>query len=622
MKKIQFDFKKKSIAQLLFYLLVIVTICFSLFFNSIDLSWFQNNLHILRSYVNNNFVSSVLIFFFFRMFFAVVSIPGSGVLTIVAGAIFDFLIAAVLVTLSVSFGVLIVFLLSRYAFRDFLKEQFSDKFYFIDHISKNHGKSLLFLVRVTEVLPSFIINSFFAFTPIKASTYYWVSLFGLLPGILIFTNAGHQITEIQELSDLMTPNIMVSLGLIGVIPIMCSIFYKSLCKKYIRYNNKSVENEENELRKGFTTGSCATAAAKAALLAKKYGQYPEKVTILSPSGYELVIPIAGYGIREDHKNCAFVRKDGGDDCDSTHGILIGAYIKHVNSDVIKIRGGEGVGKVTKPGLPVDIGEKAINPVPKKMIRENTRDILSNGEGVEITIIVPEGKKIAKKTLNSKLGIINGISILGTTGIVEPMSEKALKDSLLLQLDQMQSMNLKTIVLVPGRMGEKNAHSFGIPKENIVITGNYIGLMLEKAAKRGFKRIFIMGHTGKIAKLSAGIFNTHSKVADARREIFVAHASLAGFSKASINRIWNAVTTEECVKIIENYDRLNKTHKSRTLFCNIANEAENRVQNHLKDNKVKRLGVAFTNRDGELIGFSTNSFEICYKEGWRMWEKLS
>ncbi|ACB84514.1 TVP38/TMEM64 family protein [Natranaerobius thermophilus] len=234
MDKIHPGFKMKSLAQLLFCLLIFSTLYIILFFNSIDLTWFQDNLHILRSYADNNLFLTILIFFIIRFFFAVVSIPGSGVLTIVAGAIFGFLLASILVTISVSLGVFVVFLISRYALRDYLTRKFSDKLEYVEQVSRDHGASLLFLSRVTEIIPSFAINSLFALTPIKASTYYWISLVGLLPGILIYVNAGHQITEIQKLSDLISPKITISLAALGFIPLITSVFYKYICRRLLR----------------------------------------------------------------------------------------------------------------------------------------------------------------------------------------------------------------------------------------------------------------------------------------------------------------------------------------------------------------------------------------------------
>ncbi|MCK8823650.1 TVP38/TMEM64 family protein [Fuchsiella alkaliacetigena] len=225
------DFNRKRIAQ--FISLLLLTAIFYTFLSdiSINLSWFQNNLQRLHFYTDNYFLLTLLIFFLIRFFFAVISIPGSGVLTIVAGAIFDFWLGSILVTLSVSLGVLVGFLLSRYAFRNWVKKSFEDYFSLIEQISQEYGASLLFLLRITEITPSFVINSFFGITSIKATTYYWVSFIGQLPGILIFTNAGNQITEISELSDLLSTQVMLSLLAIGLIPLVSKFFYNLFLKR-------------------------------------------------------------------------------------------------------------------------------------------------------------------------------------------------------------------------------------------------------------------------------------------------------------------------------------------------------------------------------------------------------
>ncbi len=391
--------------------------------------------------------------------------------------------------------------------------------------------------------------------------------------------------------------------------------------------------KNNGINKGTTTGSCAAAAAKAAALFQIMDVSHKNVKINTPGGEVLNIPIAGYGIDGAYKICVWVRKDAGDDLDVTHGLLIGAQLKTYKSptSAIKIRGGEGVGEVTEPGLPVDVGEAAINPTPRKMIEAHVREVLPEGIGAEITILVPGGSQIAENTLNAKLGIVQGISILGTTGIVEPMSEEALMDSLKLQLDQLHYQAIETIVLVPGRSGEKIAATLGVPKTHIVITNNYIGWMLKEAVNMGHSKIIIMGHVGKIAKLSAGIFNTHSKVADARREIFVAHAFLAGLPSSVIRQLWDAVTAERCVEILNQHVSCDKKPRANSgdnqgddLLMQMASEAEKRVHDYLNNAQRSQqnttVGVAFTDRKGHLLAHSVNTENICREAGWWLWEK--
>ncbi|MEJ6952249.1 TVP38/TMEM64 family protein [Natronospora cellulosivora (SeqCode)] len=226
MAKLISDISKKKIIQFAFMICVMIIMSFYIIDKQLDLTWIQSNLERLRFFVAENFFLAVFFFFLLRFFFALVSIPGGGALTVLVGALFDFFLAFLLVTLSVSFGSLLIFLLSRYAFQDYFKEKYKKQFSRIDKISRENGAKLLFLLRVNELVPSFIINSFFGLTSIKASTYYWVSLIGMLPGIFIFINAGSQITEIKRLSDLLTAGVILSLAALGIIPFIPRILVK------------------------------------------------------------------------------------------------------------------------------------------------------------------------------------------------------------------------------------------------------------------------------------------------------------------------------------------------------------------------------------------------------------
>ncbi len=257
------------------------------------------------------------------------------------------------------------------------------------------------------------------------------------------------------------------------------------------------------MRKGFTTGTAAAAAAKAAVLYKKYSKLPEFVTIRLPSSRILQIkPIL-------KNNVVGVVKDAGDDPDVTHKIEIFANvdIKQGKKSVF-VKGGEGVGVVTKKGLQVDVGKAAINPHPMKMIVENVLDVLSNDESAEVEIVVPMGKAIAKKTFNERLGIVGGISILGTTGIVEPMSLKALIATIECEIDVLISNGVDYFYLVPGKIGERHIKRYtNIP---CVQVSNYFDSAFKYLLKKGIKRFAIAGHPGKVAKLALGYYNTHSK----------------------------------------------------------------------------------------------------------------
>lgn len=217
---------------------------------------------------------------------------------------------------------------------------------------------------------------------------------------------------------------------------------------------------------------------------------------------------------------------------------------------VVITGGEGVGKITKPGLQIPVGEYAINPVPRRMILENLTDKIPEGKIAKVTISIPEGKKIAKKTMNPKLGIVGGISVLGTTGIARSMSSDAYKNSIVTQLDVAIALNLDNLIFVPGNIGEKLAlKQLGVSKEQIIQTGNYVGFMFEEAEKRGITKFTFFGHMGKLIKVAGGIFNTKHAIADGRREIMVAHAALCGANQKDLQRLFDSKTTDDMMDIL-------------------------------------------------------------------------
>lgn len=278
-----------------------------------------------------------------------------------------------------------------------------------------------------------------------------------------------------------------------------------------------------------------------------------KIDIDTPKGWKLNLDVLNTEIHEDGSVTCYIKKDAGDDPDITNGKLVGANVQITEDLDVIIKGGKGVGVVTKPGLYVLVGEPAINPVPLQMIKAEVSKVLPKNKGCIITIIVPEGEELAKKTFNPKLGIIGGISILGTSGIVEPMSDDALKESLALELKMIANKGMDKAVLVPGNYGEEKAKNhFGIESNHIIKTSNFIGFMLNKSAQENIKKVLLIGHIGKLIKVSAGIFNTHSKVADARLEVIAANLALLGADQGIIKEIFNCVTTEGAVKIIEKY----------------------------------------------------------------------
>lgn len=361
-----------------------------------------------------------------------------------------------------------------------------------------------------------------------------------------------------------------------------------------------------KMRSGYTTGSSATAASKAAAILLVEGRETSEVEITLPIDKKVKLPIK-YVKRVGNKAEAAVVKDGGDDPDVTHGTLIISEVE-LNDTGINITGGKGVGKITKPGLAISVGQAAINPIPLKMIESEVLKVLPENKGANVVISVPEGEKLAQKTLNPKMGIVDGISILGTTGIVRPMSNTAYIDSLIPQIDQSLALGYKNIVLTPGGMGNKLAIDLGMNPDAIVQTSNFIGRMLIESFERGIENILLFGHIGKLVKVAGGIFNTHSKVADARREILAAHTALLGAPKELIKEIMDSNTAEAVVETLvkNNY---------KEVFETIARTASRKAEEHVF-NKLN-VGTVLYSLQGEILGLDEKAKEIGGSLGWKI-----
>ena len=304
------------------------------------------------------------------------------------------------------------------------------------------------------------------------------------------------------------------------------------------------------LRCGYTTGTCAALAAAGAARYLTEGTWPETVSLRTPKGWRVEVPLEACRAEPGRAICA-VRKDGGDDVDRTHGARIEAAVTLTESPGITIQGGPGVGRVTKPGLDQPVGEAAINRVPRQMIARAVEEVLSAAGyegGASVVISVPEGEVIARQTFNPRLGIEGGISILGTSGIVEPMSAQAVVDTIALELRQAAAQGEKRLILTPGNYGLDYLRRQGMDQWEIpmVKCSNFIGEALDEAVLDGFSEILLVGHVGKLVKLAGGIFNTHSRMADCRAELFCAHAALAGGYKTLCRALMDCSTTDACL----------------------------------------------------------------------------
>lgn len=310
----------------------------------------------------------------------------------------------------------------------------------------------------------------------------------------------------------------------------------------------------NENYTGVTTGTIATACSLAALESILDTSDIDCVKVKTPKKtLDIIIDECK---RLSHSSaCAVAHKNPYNDPDVTVGLAIVATVelldKTSDGDSVIITGGEGVGKITKPGLQIPVGEYAINPVPRRMIRKNLERILPEDKVAKVTISIPEGRKIAKKTMNPKLGIVGGISVIGTTGIARSMSSEAYKNSIVTQIDVALALNLDNLVFVPGNIGEKLAlKQLDITKQHIIQIGNYVGFMFEEAKKRGIDEFTFFGHIGKLIKIAGGIFNTKHAIADGRREIMITHAGICGADTKTLQKLYDSKTTEDMLDILD------------------------------------------------------------------------
>lgn len=352
------------------------------------------------------------------------------------------------------------------------------------------------------------------------------------------------------------------------------------------------------MRYGFTTGSCAAAAAKAAAFMLLTGMKKTKITIETPKGIPYQADILEPVCRENEASCA-VEKDGGDDPDLTTGTWIYAKVSYAQENVnheIVIEGGIGVGRVTKPGLDQPPGNAAINRVPREMIKKEVLEVcrLADYEGcLRVEISVPEGEKLCEHTFNSRLGIVGGISILGTSGIVEPMSHQALLDTIRVQLRQRRALGFDYVAVSPGNYGmEFVRKTYGYDLDKSVKCSNYIGATIDLAVELGFRNMILTGHIGKLIKVAGGIMNTHSKEADCRMELLAAFAVKEQIEPLQVRKILECVTTEEAIPVLE------ESGKLRQVMAEIAGRICYYMGNRA-EGKMKTDCILFSQEYGEL-----------------------
>lgn len=355
--------------------------------------------------------------------------------------------------------------------------------------------------------------------------------------------------------------------------------------------NEYVTVAGRKMRKGYTTGTCAAAAAKAAAAMLVTGKILEKISIDTPAGIRLELPASDVLLKDDFAECSVV-KDGGDDPDVTSGLKIFAKAELTTDGRIEVKAGEGIGTVTLPGLKVEVGKPAINPVPMKMIQEAVAQVLPEGKGAVITLKVPGGEEVAERTFNPKLGIVGGISIIGTKGIVEPMSEEAWKEALALELNVLRNKGFKSCIFVFGNYGEDFAvNELGMQRDRVIKISNFVGFMLDKAVDCGIESLLLTGHLGKLVKVAGGIFHTHSRIADARMEILAAYAGLEGAETEVMRKIYACKTTGEAASVID-AEGLNRVYER------IAENASKRCIDYTRGKLL--VGTVLFNEENRLL----------------------
>lgn len=360
-----------------------------------------------------------------------------------------------------------------------------------------------------------------------------------------------------------------------------------------------MEKDGKRLRLGYTTGSCAAAAAKAGAWMLLTGKRKETITLDTPKGIRLTLAVREITMTKNAVSCA-IEKDAGDDPDVTKGTLIFATVARKDTPGVEIDGGTGIGRVTKRGLDQPVGNAAINSVPRNMIRENVEEVMrlmDYSGGLSIIISAPEGEALAKKTFNPRLGILGGISILGTTGIVEPMSEKALVETIRVELRQRRVSGKEYALLTSGNYGSDFiTRELGLNMNIAVQVSNFIGDGLDICRELGFRGVLLVGHIGKLVKIAGGMLNTHSRYGDCRMEILGAYAAAAGTSAQVVREILECVTCDDAVRLLR---------EEKTDAETLARVTE-KVRSHLEHRAaLVETGVLIFSKEYGILGKSSN-----------------
>ena len=365
-----------------------------------------------------------------------------------------------------------------------------------------------------------------------------------------------------------------------------------------------IRSGQKLLRCGYTTGTCAALAAAGAARLLLTGEAAERMSLLTPKGLRVEAELLDCVGAYPHARCA-VAKYAGDDADVTDGYRIVAQVTAAGSG-ITIDGGEGVGRVTKPGLDQPVGAAAINRVPRRMIEAAVLQECERAGyegGMEVTISVPGGEQLAQRTFNPAMGVVGGISILGTSGIVEPMSERAIVDTIALELHQAAVTGSRRLILMPGNYAQNFLHAADMVPQDIpcVKYSNFLGEAVDMAVTEGFSTVLLVGHAGKLVKVAGGVMNTHSKWADCRREIFCAHAAICGGGEQVCRELMDAATTDACFSVLDAAGLRRRVLDS--MLPAIQMHLDRRSAGHLK------IGaVLFSNVYG-LLGMTESAEEI-------------